>query len=101
MALVVRWDWSKDLGPTTAGRYPAIFFQKGNPNMSSLGIYIDESGVYGEYGLHSTYYVVTLVLHDQSIVQILTHCGVMVLQSGDPRYTVILVLLRKESNQLE
>lgn len=32
-----------------------------------LSIFIDESGDFGEYSPHSPYYLVTMVLHDQSI----------------------------------
>ncbi len=32
-----------------------------------LSIFIDESGDFGEYSPHSLYYLVTMVLHDQSI----------------------------------
>jgi len=67
MTQVVRWDWSKDLGPTTAGRYPAIFCQKGNTRVKILSVFVDESGIYGTYNNHAPYYIVTLVLHDQSV----------------------------------
>jgi hypothetical protein len=35
--------------------------------MSTLSIFADESGDFGEYDYHSPYYIVTLVLHDQSV----------------------------------
>ena len=32
-----------------------------------LSIFIDESGDFGEYTVHSPYYLVTMVLHDQNV----------------------------------
>ena len=34
--------------------------------MSELGIFIDESGDFGEYATHSPYYIITMIFHDQS-----------------------------------
>lgn len=34
--------------------------------MKELSIFVDESGDFGEYSTHSPYYIVTIVLHDQS-----------------------------------
>lgn len=34
--------------------------------MSTLSIFVDESGDFGEYSNHSPYYVVSMILHDQS-----------------------------------
>lgn len=34
--------------------------------MSDLGIFIDESGDFGAFDVHSPYYIVSLVFHDQS-----------------------------------
>lgn len=34
--------------------------------MTELSIFVDESGDWGEYNFHSPYYIVGLVLHDQS-----------------------------------
>ncbi len=34
--------------------------------MSELSIFVDESGDFGEYSTHSPYYIVAMVLHDQS-----------------------------------
>lgn len=65
--LSVRWDWSKDPGPTTAGSYPATSFAKGGVNMSNLSVFIDESGFFSLNKPHSPYYLVTLLLHDQSV----------------------------------
>lgn len=35
--------------------------------MKELSIFVDESGDFGEYSMHSPYYVIALVLHDQGI----------------------------------
>jgi len=35
--------------------------------MKELSIFVDESGDYGEFRIHSPYYIVTLVFHDQSL----------------------------------
>ena len=68
MTLVIRWGWSKDLGPTAAGRYPAIFYQKGSIRVNVLSVFVDESGMYGSHVSHyAPYYIVTLVLHDQAV----------------------------------
>lgn len=32
-----------------------------------LSVFIDESGDFGSYDYHAPYYLVTMVLHDQSI----------------------------------
>ena len=34
--------------------------------MKELSIFVDESGDFGEYKSHSPYYIITMVLHDQS-----------------------------------
>ena len=34
--------------------------------MKKLSIFVDESGDFGEYSPHSPYYIITMVLHDQS-----------------------------------
>jgi len=35
--------------------------------MKFLSIFVDESGDYGDFDIHSPYYIVTLVFHDQSL----------------------------------
>ena len=35
--------------------------------MKELSIFVDESGDFGDYAAHSSYYIVSLVLHDQCI----------------------------------
>ena len=34
--------------------------------MKDLSIFVDESGDFGEYAKHSPFYIITLILHDQS-----------------------------------
>ena len=34
--------------------------------MRELSIFIDESGDFGEYDYHSPYYIIAMVMHDQS-----------------------------------
>ena len=34
--------------------------------MSELSIFVDESGDFGPYSFHSPYYIITMVIHDQS-----------------------------------
>ncbi len=35
--------------------------------MKEISIFIDESGDFGEYAVHSPYYIITMVFHDQSV----------------------------------
>ena len=35
--------------------------------MKELSIFIDESGDFGDYSFHSSYYIITMVFHDQSV----------------------------------
>ena len=35
--------------------------------MRELSIFVDESGDFGEYEKHAPYYIITMVLHDQSV----------------------------------
>lgn len=57
--------WSKDPGPTnSAGRLPAIIFRR---IMRELSIFVDESGDFGPYSKHSPYYIISMILHDQSV----------------------------------
>ena len=58
--------WSKDPGPTyLAGRLPAVFYLRGI--MRELSVFVDESGDFGEYEKHAPYYIITMILHDQSV----------------------------------
>ena len=58
--------WSKDPGPPSRGGFPLFFFRKLNMN-KILSVFIDESGDFGPYEVHSPYYIVTMILHNQSI----------------------------------
>ena len=65
----IDWGWSKDPGPSRAGRFPAIFifkliFKEAMP-LHELSIFIDESGDFGEYDYHSPYYIISMVFHNQ------------------------------------
>ena len=58
--------WSKDPGPTyLAGRLPAVFIYRGI--MRELSVFVDESGDFGDYEKHAPYYIITMILHDQSV----------------------------------
>lgn len=35
--------------------------------MKELSVFVDESGDFGEYAKHSPYYIITIVMHDQSV----------------------------------
>lgn len=35
--------------------------------MKELSIFVDESGDFGDYAEHSSYYIISMILHDQSI----------------------------------
>ena len=86
---VIRWDWSKDPGPTNGGELPRHFlFQE--CLMKELSVFIDESGVFGPYETHSPYYIVTLVFHDQSvdISENISHLNTRISQLGMPDYTI-------------
>jgi len=45
--------WSKDPGPPQAGGSPAVLIFTGYLMNRHLNIFIDESGDFGEYQLHS------------------------------------------------
>ena len=56
-----------NVGPTKAGRYPAIYLSIGELHVRELSVFIDESGDFGTYYSHSPYYIVSLVFHEQDI----------------------------------
>ena len=35
--------------------------------MKELSIFVDESGDFGEYEKHAPYYIITMIMHDQSV----------------------------------
>ena len=58
-----------------AGEYPPFFILKKqvrSGSMKELSIFIDESGDFGEYDYHSTWYIVTMVFHfvKESIISV-------------------------------
>lgn len=66
--------WSKDPGPPSGGEFPRHFclyrsFAEQDVVMAEkiLSVFIDESGDFGTYEAHAPYYLVAMVLHDQSI----------------------------------
>ena len=72
--------------------------------MKELSIFIDESGDFGEYEIHSPFYLLTLVFHDQSvdISPNLIRLRDSVNQSGLPDYTVHAgPLIRREDEYRE
>ena len=56
--------WSKDPGQPSAGKTPAFCVGE---RMKELSVFVDESGDFGEYDRRSPFYIISLVLHDQSI----------------------------------
>ncbi len=56
--------WSKDPGPPSAGKTPAFCVGE---RMKELSVFVDESDDFGEYDRRSPFYIISLVLHDQSI----------------------------------
>ena len=45
--------------------FPAIFLPE-ELYLKELGIFIDESGDFGDYDFHSPYYIISMVFHDQT-----------------------------------
>ena len=54
--------------------------------MKELSVFIDESGDFGQYELHSPFYIVSLVFHDQSIniTENINHLNDKIRNSGLP-----------------
>lgn len=48
------------------GETPRHFFTLGRTAMRELSIFVDESGDFGEYDVRSPYYIISMILHDQS-----------------------------------
>ena len=76
MSISLVWAGRKTLVHRAAGNFPAIFLyydcqyrESGDNRMSEkiLSVFIDESGDFGAYDYHAPYYLVTMVLHDQSV----------------------------------
>ena len=49
-------------GPSAAGQTPAFF------SVRELSVFVDESGDFGQYELHSPYYILSFVFHEQDII---------------------------------
>jgi len=62
----------------------------GRANVKELSVFVDESGDFGAYEHHCPFYIVTLVLHDQSIdiVESINHFNSRIRDSGLPDYTI-------------
>jgi len=62
----------------------------GGVRVKELSVFIDESGDFGAYEHHSPFYIVTLVLHNQSvdIAEMITHLNSRIRNSGLPEYTI-------------
>ena len=58
------WGWSKDPGPSSAGKFLAFFYLEDSV-AKELSVFIDESGDFGEYDFRSPFYIITMVFHDQ------------------------------------
>jgi hypothetical protein len=72
------------------GEVPRHLFLR-SAKMKELSIFIDESGSFGEYELHSPYYIITLIFHDQEVDisgNILGFRNKMNTRYGMPEYTV-------------
>ena len=50
------------------GKFPDIFYKSigGNILLKELSNFIDKSDGFDEYSLHSPYYIITMVFHNQS-----------------------------------
>lgn len=71
--------------------------------MKELSIFIDESGDWGEYEKHCPYYIVTMVMHDQSkdIEKEIRHLeDYRLFQVADLACTLKLIELKKENYSL-
>lgn len=48
------------------GETPRHFFNTGRSSMKELSIFVDESGDFGEYNVNAPYYIISMILHDQT-----------------------------------
>ena len=58
------WAGRKTRVHQTAGKTPAFLLH--GELMKELSIFVDESGDFGEYDYHAPFYIISMVLHDQS-----------------------------------
>ena len=63
------WGWSKDPGPSLAGKFLAFFISWHGSVIAAkeLSVFIDESGDFGVYDFRCPFYIITMVFHDQSV----------------------------------
>lgn len=69
--------------------------------MKELSIFVDESGDFGEYSAHSPYYIVTMILHDQSkdISSEITNLNIVLANLGYENHVVHTEpLIRREED---
>jgi hypothetical protein len=80
-------------GSYHGGELPRHFF--GSELVKELSVFVDESGVFGKYEVHSPFYIVSLLFHDQSvdISGNINHLNDKILFSGLPEYTIHAGLL--------
>jgi len=72
--------------------------------MRELSVFIDESGDFGPYAIHSPFYIVTLVFHDQSvnISKNISHLNNKMRDAGLPDYTIHSgPLIRRENEYFD
>ena len=62
------WGWSKDPGPSLAGKFLALFISWYGSVIAAkeLSVFIDESGDFGVYDFRCPFYIITMVFHDQT-----------------------------------
>ena len=77
-------------GSHHGGELPRHFLRVGGMYMRELSVFVDESGVFGPYEVHSPYYIVTLLFHDQSkdISSNINHLNSRIRGFGLPDYTI-------------
>lgn len=95
--------WSKDPGPSNGGEFPRFFFIFGLSLMAAkiLSIFIDESGDFGKFESHCPFYLVTMILHDQShdINELVSKFDEHLCNAGFPIHAVHSgPLIRRESD---
>ena len=57
--------WSKDPGPSIGEEVPRFFLR--GKILKELSVFIDESGDFGDYSVHSPYYIIAMVFHNQDV----------------------------------
>ena len=99
--IFIFWAGRKALVHPRAGTFSPPLFVSGGL-LSELSVFIDESGDFGPYELHSPYYVIALVFHDQGndISREISHLRRHVSEQGFPETHAIhsAPLVRREAN---